>query len=289
MMVVNAQFGIETSMRMSVCRLSMMLYLCALGLLGAATEASAQYQRRGSAVIGEEYHIEASYGWWNAEPSLIVNSESLEILGSDVNLIEDLGIKKHRLGKFDLVLRPAKKHRFRFQRLPIHYDAEGVVKRSFVFNGQSFNVGLPVQTIANFDTYRFGYEYDFLYFSKGFVGAMIDVKLTNINVELNSPIGSEFTKAFAPIPTVGFIARGYPVPNLALTSELSFFRVPDSLAEQLEGDGSYTDFDLNATYNFNRFIGAQAGYRRVNIFYDVELDSGTLKFTGLYFGGVVRY
>ena len=31
------------------------------------------------------------------------------------------------------------------------------------------------------------------------------------------------------------------------------------------------------------------GYRRTTVFYDVELDRGDLKFTGLYFGGVVRY
>jgi len=266
-----------------------MFCLGALGLLGAASDASAQYQRPGPSVVGEEYHIEASYGWWNAQPSLIVNSEALNILGTDVNLIDDLGIEKHQLGKFNLVLRPGKKHRFRFERLPIHYEAESTVKRSFVFNGQSFNVGLPVQTVANFDTYRFGYEYDFLYFEKGFVGALIDLKYTNISVDLTSPIGAEFTKAAAPIPTFGVIARAYPLPKLAITSELSFFRVPDSLAEQLEGDGSYTDFDVNATYNFNRFVGVQAGYRRVNIFYDVDLDSGTLKFTGLYFGGVIRY
>ncbi len=276
-------------MRMSVCRAFIVMGLGMLGLCGAAADAAAQYRPPSSAVVGENYHIEASYGWWDAQPSLIVNSESLAILGTDVDLIADLGIMKKRLGKLDLVLRPAKKHRFRFQRLPIHYEADDTVKRSFIFNGQSFNVGLPVQTTANFDTYRIGYEYDFLYFAKGFVGAMLDVKYTNVNVELRSPIGSEFTKAFAPIPTLGFIARGYPIPSLALTSEVSFFRVPDSLAEQLKGDGSYTDFDVNATYNFNRYIGAQMGYRRVNIFYDVDLDSGTLKFTGLYFGGVLRY
>lgn len=283
------QFGIEIAMRMSVCRVSVMCCLGALVVLVAAPDASAQYRRPASPVVGEDYHIEASYAWWNAEPSLLVNSESIEILGTDVDLIEDLGIEQRRLGKLDLVLRPAKKHRFRFQRLPIQYEADSVVSRSFIFNGQSFNVGLPVQTVANFDTYRFGYEYDFLYTSRGFLGAMVDVKYTNVDVELNSPIGQEFTRATAPIPTFGVIGRGYLSPNLALTSELSFFRVPDSLAERIDGDGSYTDFDVNLTYNLNRFIGAQAGYRRVNIFYDVDLDSGTLKFTGLYFGGVVRY
>jgi len=276
-------------MRMSVCRVSVMLCLGALPLLGLAADASAQYRRPATEAVGEQYHIEAAYGWWNAEPSLIVNSESLDILGTDVDLVNDLGIEQKKLGKFNLVLRPGRKHRFRFERLPIHYEADTVVSRSFVFNGQTFNVGLPVQTTANFDTYRFGYEYDFLYRSKGFIGALLELKYTNVDVELNSPIGNEFALAAAPIPTAGVIARGYPLPSLAITGEVSLFRMPESLATQLEGRGTYTDFDFNATYNFNRFAGVQAGYRKVNIFYDVERDRGTLKFSGLYFGSVIRY
>ena len=87
--------------------------------------------------IAEDYHIEAAYGWWNAKPTLIVNSESLGILGTDVDLISDLGIEKHRLGKFDLVLKPSKKHRFKYQHLPITYETDAFpVQRSFIFNGQ---------------------------------------------------------------------------------------------------------------------------------------------------------
>lgn len=276
-------------MRMSVCRVFVMFGLGALGWLGSASNAAAQYQRPSPESIGEEYHIEFAYGWWNASPSLIVNSESLEIVGTDVDLVQDLGIEQKKLGKMNLVLRPAKKHRFRFERLPIHYEADATVSRTFVFNGQTFNVGLPVQTEAKFDTYRFGYEYDFLYRSMGFLGALIELKYTNIDVELRSPILEEFTRAAAPVPTVGLVGRAYPIPNLAINGEFSMFRMPESLATQLEGRGTYTDFDFNATYNFTKNVGAQAGWRKVNIFYDVDLDNGTLKFTGLYFGGVVRY
>ncbi|MDP2054917.1 MAG: hypothetical protein Q8L75_14875, partial [Acidobacteriota bacterium] len=150
-----------------------MFCLGAVALLGSAASAAAQYRPPATGSVGEEYRIEASYGWWDASPSLIVNSESLDLLGTDVDLIQDLGIEQKRLGKFNVVLRPGKKHRLRFERLPIHYEADAVVQRSFVFNGQTFNVGLPVQTIAKFDTYRFGYEYDFIYRSKGFIGALL--------------------------------------------------------------------------------------------------------------------
>ncbi|MCC7032659.1 MAG: hypothetical protein IT179_07470, partial [Acidobacteria bacterium] len=59
----------------------------AMALLGAgALPAQAQFRPPMEAAVGEDYHVEASYGWWNATPGLIVNSESLGILGTDVNL-----------------------------------------------------------------------------------------------------------------------------------------------------------------------------------------------------------
>jgi hypothetical protein len=263
-----------------------------LGVVAAPSTASAQYRPNATTgeSVGEDYHIEAAYSFWNAEPSLIVNSESLGIIGSDINLISDLGIEKKRLGMFDIVLRPAQKHRFRFQRMPIKYETDAFpVSREFIFNGQRYRVGLPVTTVVDFTTLRFGYEYDFLYFKKGFLGVLLDVKLTNVDVSLDSPIGAEFVSATAPIPTIGFVGRGYVVPNLALNGELSFFRTPESLREQFDGDARYTDFDVNATYNINRYVGAKFGYRRTTVFYDVELDTGDLQFKGFYFGGVVRY
>jgi hypothetical protein len=279
-------------MNMTVFRVYVCLVLMTLGVVAAPSLASAQYRpyAANGEAVGEDYNIEVAYAWWDAEPSLIVNSEALGIIGTDIDLITDLGIEKKRLGMFDVVLRPAKKHRFRFQRTPIKYEVDAFpVTREFVFNGQRYRIGLPVTTSVDFTTYRFGYEYDFLYFKRGFLGALFDLKYTNVDVSLDSPIGSEFVSATAPIPTIGVVGRGYVLKNLALNGELSFFRTPDSLAEQLEGDASYTDFDINGTFNFTKNVGAKMGYRRTTVFYDIELDTGDLKFTGLYFGGVIRY
>jgi hypothetical protein len=277
--------------RMSVGRVYVWLFMGALGLMAAPSPASAQYRPIATgAGIAEDYHIEAAYGWWDATPQLIVSSESLGILGSDIDLISDLGIEKHRLGKFDLVLKPSKKHRFKYQHLPVTYTTDAFpVTRSFIFNGQRYNVGLPVTTSVDFSTDSFGYEYDFIHLPRGFFGASINMKLTNIDVNLESPIGAEFFKQAAPIPAIGFAGRGYVTPNLAIDGEIHFFRIPKSIEEQLEGDGSYNDFDFHATYNINKYVGAQVGWRKTTIFYETVTDKGDLKFTGIYFGGVVRY
>lgn len=278
-------------MRIVTCRLCVVLSLAAFGLWVGPQAAAAQFRPATTgAAIGEDYHIEAAYNWWNAEPTLIVSSEALGILGTDVDLISDLGIKKHRLGKFDLVLKPSRKHRFKFQHLPIKYATDAFpVRRSFIFNGQRYSIGLPVTTAVDFTTYSFAYEYDFLYFPRGFFGANLNLKYTNIDVDLQSPIGSEFFKQAAPIPAFGFAGRAYATPNLAVDGEFTFFRIPKNLEAQLNGDGSYNDFDIHATYNFNKYIGAQLGWKKTTIFYQADFDSGDLKFKGLYFGGVVRY
>ena len=276
-------------MRMSVCRVYSLVCLVSIGVVALAADAHAQYRPPPSAggVPGEDYHIELAYGWWNAAPSLIVNSESLNILGTDVDLISDLGIEQHKLGKLDLVLRPAKKHRFRINYLPMNYDASTTLTREFIFNGLRYRPGLPVETTAQFKAWRFGYEYDFLYRDRGFLGVLFDVKYTDVNVGLLSPIGDEFTKAVAPIPTIGAVGRVYAARNVALNAEVSYFKVPESASEDYRG--RYMDFDLYATFNPHKNVGVQAGYRSIDVFYLSKNDTGTLTFKGLYFGGTVRF
>jgi hypothetical protein len=257
-----------------------------VGFTALAAPAAAQFSPPPEAAVGENYHVEVSYGWWNADPSLIVNSESLGIPGTDVDLVEDLGVEKKQLGRLNVVLRPATKHKFRFEYLPIRYEAEGTVQRQFVFNGQVYRVGLPVQTTADFPTYRFGYEYDFVYRSRGFAGVLLDLKYTDVNVELNSPIGVEFAQTIAPIPTIGFVGRGYVAKNFAIGGELSFFRLP---GEYENYDGKYTDIDFYGTVNFTNTVGATVGYRSVDVFYKAERDNGALKFSGIYISGVARF
>ena len=92
--------------------------------------------------------------------------------------------------------------------------------------------------------------------------------------------------ARAPIPAVGIIGRGYVAPNISITSEFSFFKVPD-----IDEDygGSYFDFDIYGTVNFNDYVGVQGGYRSFDVFYKVQQDTGDMQIRGPYFGGVVRF
>lgn len=256
------------------------------GVAGVVSPAQAQFRPQSAPAVGEDYHAEAGIIWWNANPDLVLSSESLGIPGTDVDLIDDLGIEQKRIPELRFVLRPAKKHKFRINYLPIRYDADSTVRREFVFNGQRYRVGLPVQTDAEMTTWRLGYEYDFVSLPRGFVGFHVDLQYTDVTVDLLSPIGHEFTDQIAPVPTLGLIGRGYVAPNVSITGEFSYIKVPDRVEDF---QGRYLDFDFYGTVNFTNNVGAQLGYRSLDVFYQDGNDTGTLKFKGWYFGGVARF
>lgn len=263
--------------------------LCVLAGCLAAQPAAAQFGVRGMSdrATGETYHVEVGGYLWGPTPGLLITSESLGIIGDKIDFVEDLGIEKSTFKQLKVVLRPGTKHKFRFEYTPINYDVESRLRRSFVFNGQRFDVSLPVQTQVKWNAYRFGYEWDFVYRDRGFVGLLLEVKYTDIETSLsNRLVGEEFVHAQAPIPAVGGIGRFYPVPNISITGEFSGFKLPN-----IDEDygGNYYDFDLYGTVNFTDNFGAQAGYRSLTVFYRAEQDEGHLKMRGLYFGGVVRF
>lgn len=263
--------------------------LCFLACGLAATPAAAQYGVAGAdRATGEKYHVELGGYLWSPTPTVLITSESLGIIGSRIDFVEDLGIEKKTFKQFKAVLRPGTKHKFRFEYTPISYDVDSTLTRTITFNGQRFDIALPVHTELKWKAYRFGYEWDFVYRDRGFVGLLLEVKYTDIETTLsNTLVGSEFVRARAPIPAIGGIGRVYVVPNISVTAEFSAFKLPSSIDEDYQG--KYFDFDLYGTVNFTDGVGAQAGYRSLTVFYHADEDEGDLKMKGLYFGGVVRF
>ena len=268
------------------------LLFCAAAVL-AASPAHAQYGARtySDRATGETYHVELGGYFWNPSPEIGIVSEGLGIPGDRVDFVTDLGIEQSQFRQLKVVLRPATKHKFRFEYTPIGYEAESTVTREFVFNGQRYRVGLPVVSELQWKAFRFGYEWDFLYRERGFFGLLLEAKYTNVQASLTSSVAgfqlAEFAQARAPIPAIGAIGRIYPAANISITGEFSAFKLPDSINEDYRA--RYFDFDIYGTVNFNDHFGAQGGYRSFDVFYKIEDDEGELALKGLYFGGVLRF
>jgi hypothetical protein len=255
--------------------------------LAAAAPASAQYGRptMEDPAIGERYHVETSYGFWKPDLTATISSEQLGIPGSDIDVKSDLGYTDSAIRQFHLVLRPGKKHKFRLEYIPVKYEGDTILNRTIVFNGIEFNVGLPLQTQFEWDTWRLGYEYDFVYTDRVYAGFIVEVRQTHAKLALNSPIDSEFTEARGPVPGIGGVVRAYPAKNFSITGEVTGLKVP-AIDEY---EGNFVDVNIYGTFNFTNNFGVQAGYRALDAGYIAKLDTGDLTLKGFYFTGVARF
>lgn len=273
--------------RRLICRLAVVLLLCGGRAATAQPLLALPPASPGPrAAIGEDYTFEVAFGLWNPAPGIVINSESLGIPGTDVDLVNDLGVPQKRLTRLNATMK-AGRHKFRFERGPIQYVASTTITTPFVFNGQRFPAGTAVETSAAFTTYRSGYELDIIRGPRGYFGILTDVKITDVDITLSRSLGPEFTSAIAPIPTLGGVMRLYPLPFLAVGGEASYFRIPESINENYRG--RYLDYDVYATVNATNNVGATLGYRSIDVFYRNRLDTGTLNFSGFYLSGVVRF
>jgi hypothetical protein len=271
-------------------RTALRLYGPLLALAWCTAPASAQFRPRPLAepTLVENYKIEATAGLWNPTPEMSVTSESLGIIGTKVDFVDDLGLTTKRLGAFGLTLHPGRKHKLRFEYLPIRYSQEATLPRDIVFNGQRYRAGVPVSSEFDWKAYRFSYEFDFISMTRGFGGFLIDTRANDITATLQTPLLNEFTRLKGLVPTVGGIARVYIVPAISITGELTGIKIPVR-RDLYDFNGHFADLSLYGTVNVTRTLGAQVGYRSLDLEAVISDDSGAFTMKGLYFGVVARY
>ncbi len=248
--------------------------------------AGAQYRPQ-APVNGETYSIELAAAYWNPTAEIVAASDGLGLTGTSIDFKNELGLADHRLPQFQIVLRLARKHKARFQYIPITYDSTATLPRDVIFNGVTFAAGTTVTSSLAWKAYRVGYEYDFLVRSNGFAGFIVEVKQTDFQERLTNANANEARRTKVPVPAIGGIVRVYPMESFSLTGELSGFKLPTSPDRKF--GGHYVEIDGYATVALTTKIGVQVGYRRIDIGHYGESDSGTLKMKGFYLGGVVRY
>ncbi len=260
----------------------------------APAEAHAQFRAPdgGFEAVGERYHVEVAGTFWTPALSGRIASDSLDVIGNAIDFADDLGYDRSHLREFRGVLRPTRRVRLRIQYTPVRYAAETSFDREITFGGTPFPVSVPIVSDFTWTVLRGGFEYDFLYTPRGFLGLLLEARHTQLEARLatNTPFFSPALEAQvlakAPLPAIGVVGRAYVLPNVALNVEVSGFRVP-RIDDELEA--TYFDWDVHGTVNLNRFVGVQVGWRRMSTFLSTTDDEGDLKFAGLWFGGALRY
>jgi hypothetical protein len=218
---------------------------------------------------------------------MAITSESLGIAGTRVDFRDDLGLINQRFSEVRVALKPGRKHKLRYQYIPITYSQSAIANRDIVFNGQRYRVGVQVDSLLQWRAHRFAYEYDFIKRDRGFGGFIIEAKYTDVLAELAVPgLLNEFAHAQAPIPAIGGIVRVYVVPSVSITAEVTGLKVP-KIDETFEAH--YADVDIYGVLNVTRYFGAQVGWRSLDVGYVLDSDTGAFVVKGMYFGGVARF
>jgi hypothetical protein len=255
-----------------------------------AAPASAQFSPRfvSDPTTPEEFIVEGFAGLWSPAADMAITSESLGIAGTAIDFRNDLGLTDQRFGELRVALKPGRKHKLRYQYIPMAYAQSAVAHRDIVFNGQRYRVGVQVDSLLRWRAHRFGYEYDFVKVDRGFGGFIIEAKYTDVLAELAVPgLLNEFAHARAPIPALGGIARFYVIPAASVTVEVTGLKIPDSIDESFEAH--YADIDIYGVFNVTDRLGAQFGWRSLDVGYVVSDDTGSFLVRGVYFGGVARF
>jgi hypothetical protein len=248
-----------------------------------ANRAEAQFGVRDPAP-GEQFNIELGAMFFQPGPELRIQTGQAVV--GEVDFVEEFDIEDQFFTEFRIVGKPGRKHKIRFSYLAIHYDREATIQRTFTFGGRTFTVGVPATADLHWNLLKIGYEWDFVARDRGFVGLLAELKHNHVSADVAAlGIGATTYETNAPVPAIGIIGRGYVHPLVAITAELSGFKVVS--AEDF--DVQLTDFDINGTVSVGRHVGLQGGYRSVLAEYFVDEDAGDLKLQGLYFGGVVRF
>ena len=86
---------------------------------------------------------------------------------------------------------------------------------------------------------------------------------------------------------MGAVMKVYPLRVLGITTEITGIRLPKGIDENYGGE--YVDFDIYGTLNFTEKIGAQIGYRSVDMAGFFETDTADLRLEGMYVGALLRF
>lgn len=267
------------------------------GCLLVSARAEAQF-RVAEPAAGEDFHVEMGLMLWTPAPELKIQTGSLAALGQPpVDFVQEFAIENTRFNEFRGVIKAGRKHKLRISHVNISYDEAATLERQISFGGTTFPVSVPATAELQWETWRLGYEWDFVAAPRGVLGLVTEVKFNKVSAILTAQgYGTSVTDVSAPIPAIGFTARVYPHRLFSITTEFTGFKVPgfvgSKITDAIQGDdfdAKEYDLDLYGTISFTRYLGAQVGYRRLTANYLIDPDAGDLKMSGTYFGGMIRF
>ena len=253
------------------------------------------------AIIGEEYHVELQLGGWASMPQTVLYSDTENLTntvngttttttvnGTLVDFKGLLGLKNQVFPEGHLTIRLAPKHKLRGEYMPAFYKQAKVIGSDFKFNGQTYTAGQTVESTMHWNEWNLAYEFDPLVVDRGYIGGMVAVSSLNLSAATANSAQSGTASVNILMPGLGATGRYYVSGNLSVTGDFLFFDLPGSATST---HGHIINAGGYATYNINKHIGAQVGYRFVDTTHtwNSPLNTGSMQIGGPFVGGTAHF
>jgi hypothetical protein len=235
----------------------------------------------------DRIRIEIAAGYWHPGLDAILSGDAAGQIGTAINLKSDLDYDDRGLPDVHLTVWPARKHQVKFEYFPIKNSSELVLKRDLTFVGGSYRAGETINSTLDWKTYRFVYQYDVVQRRRGSVGAIIELRQTDLQLRLTSSSANNPGRSRIPTPGLGVAGQVNATPRLSFSAEATAFAVPDR-ADRHYG-GHYIDFSGGATLRVVRHLSAQGGLRSIDIRHLGATNTGKIKLTGPYVRALLTY
>jgi hypothetical protein len=253
------------------------------------------------AIIGEEFHVELQIGGWVTMPSTVLYSDTESLTttvngtsttttvnGTLIDFKNALGLKNQVFPEGHITVRLAPKHKVRGEYMPLFYKQTTVIGADFKFNGQTYLAGQTVESTMHWKEWYVGYEFDPLVTDRAYIGGVVAVSSLNLSGATANAAQSGTASVNIIMPGLGVSGRFYASGRVSVTGDFLVFDLPGSATST---HGHIINAGGYVTYNINKHVGAQLGYRFTDTSHTwgSPLNVGTLTIGGPFVGGTAHF
>jgi hypothetical protein len=265
----RAPFGKNRAVWRELGRAAVLLCLLFCGLRPLFAE--------GDEVDPDKLHMRAM--WWFSQPSGFFKSSGSEG-GGEVDLHRDLGFGSYSTFTGNLDWRFARKHHLLFGVSPVNSSRRTTLSRTIDFQGDTFDVGVAVDTEIRSLMFSPGYQWDFIRRKQWYLALGTQVNLLDTSAKITgtaSVNGQSATRTakgsvFAPLPVIGPRARWFPIHDSrrldldGILQGMYFFGYGDFYAARANADIAFSrHWDFTAGYQLGTRLSIHGSSDQIGV------------------------
>ncbi|MFH1622555.1 MAG: hypothetical protein ABIA97_05480 [Candidatus Omnitrophota bacterium] len=238
-----------------------------------------------SSTVFAEPKIEFEGRYWIAGLSSHAKVTENSVIGTDMDLEDDLGVGDDNLPEARLIWNIGPNSMLRAAYTQVSYGGDKNIEKTIYFNGNTYALGTNVSTDLDVDYFRLGWAWQFLNIGDDKVkaGPLLEVKAFMVDMSLDAPsIGvSEAEDFIIALPTFGGIV------DIDIGEKFSLFAEASGLPSA--DYGHFFDTEIGIKFIPLKNFTIVAGYRVIDIELEDDDSYGELDMKGPFFGATFRF